>query len=209
MFFTRTPEDFIEFMHAQRPDPRTGKPDAAKIGAFLEEHPETLPSVTALQSLPIPSSYAQVTYYAVHVFKFVDGDGTVRPARFHLVPAAGEAAITEDDGARRPPDYLNEEFERRLAAGPVTFYVDLEFAADMDPIEDPTAVWPEGRRRERVAELRITAPAFDLERDGEVLAFDPTRLTDGIEATDDPVLRARSGAYHVSAQRRSAALSDN
>ena len=58
VFFTRTPEDLIEFNIARRPDPETGAIDLAKVGAFLERHPETVPAVTAAMTLPLPTSYA-------------------------------------------------------------------------------------------------------------------------------------------------------
>jgi catalase len=35
-----------------------------------------------------------------------------------------------------------------------------------------------------------------------VLVFDPTRVTDGIELSDDPILRFRPRAYSVSVARR-------
>jgi catalase len=35
-----------------------------------------------------------------------------------------------------------------------------------------------------------------------VLVFDPTRVVDGIELSDDPVLRFRPAAYDVSVARR-------
>ena len=35
-----------------------------------------------------------------------------------------------------------------------------------------------------------------------MLVFDPTRVTDGIELSDDPVLRFRPGAYSESVARR-------
>jgi catalase len=35
-----------------------------------------------------------------------------------------------------------------------------------------------------------------------VLVFDPVRVTDGIELSDDPILRFRSPAYRVSVERR-------
>jgi len=201
-FFTRTPEELIEFNLARRPLPDTGAPDMEKVGAFLAEHPETVPAVTAAITAPIPASYAQLTYHAIHVFKFVASDGTVRPARCHFVPAAGEAAISDEEAASRPDGYLRDELEQRFATGPAVFHVDLELAADDDPIDDPTAVWPDDRKVVRVGELSIEALAFDRERDGDILVFDPTRLTDGIEATDDKILAARSGAYRVSVTRR-------
>ena len=203
-FFTRTPEDLIEFNQARRPLPETGAPDMEKVGAFLGEHPETVPAVTAAISAPIPASYAQLTYHAIHVFKFVAADGTVRPARYHFVPAGGEASISDDEAAARPEHYLRDELEQRLGQGPAVFHVELELAADGDPIDDPTAVWPDDRETVHVAELEVTSLAFDRERDGDVLVFDPTRLTDGIEPTDDKILAARSGAYRVSVTRRTA-----
>jgi catalase len=35
-----------------------------------------------------------------------------------------------------------------------------------------------------------------------VMMHDPTRLTDGIEASDDPILAARRGIYEVSVAHR-------
>src|SRR5205085_537529 len=39
-FFVRTPEDFLEFTRARKPDPETGQPDMERLGKFLGEHPE-------------------------------------------------------------------------------------------------------------------------------------------------------------------------
>jgi catalase len=36
------------------------------------------------------------------------------------------------------------------------------------------------------------------------MIFDPMRLVDGIEPSDDPILQARPGAYSVSYRRRTA-----
>ena len=201
-FFVRTPEELIEFNIARRPDPETGAPDMEKVGAFLGEHPETVPAVTAAITLPMPASYALLTYHAIHAFKFVATDGTVRHARYHFVPAAGDASISDEEAAARGEHYLRDELEARLASGPAVFHLDLELAADDDPIDDPTAIWPDDRDRVRIGELEVTALTFDRERDGDVLVFDPTRVPDGIELTDDQILLARSGAYRASVARR-------
>ena len=203
VFFTRTPEDLIEFNIARRPDPETGALDLAKVGAFLEQHPETVLAVTAAMTLPIPASYARLAYHALHTFKFVAADGTVTPARYHFVPADGEASLSDDEAASRSASYLRDELESRLKNGPAVFHLELELAAADDPLDDPTALWPD-RERVRVGDLSITGLAFDRERDGDVLVFDPTRVTDGIELSDDPILHARSGAYRASVARRTA-----
>jgi catalase len=204
VFFTRTPEDLLEFNAARRVDPATGAPDLAKVGAFLEAHPETVPAVTAAMTMPNPESYARLTYNALHTFKLVAADGTVTPVRYHFVPEQGDASISDEDAATRGEHHLREELEERLAAGPAVFHLDLELAGPDDPLDDPTAAWPDDRQRVRAGTLSITALAFDRERDGDVLVFDPTRVTDGIEPSDDPILHARSGAYRTSVTRRTA-----
>jgi catalase len=41
--------------------------------------------------------------------------------------------------------------------------------------------------------------------EGDVIVFDPTRVTDGIETSDDEILATRPHAYTVSVERRAAA----
>ena len=52
--------------------------------------------------------------------------------------------------------------------------------------------------------LEITGLETERETGGDVLVFDPTRVTDGIELSDDPVLRFRPQAYSASVARRTA-----
>jgi catalase len=203
-FFARTPEDLLEFNDARRVDPATGQPDLAKVGAYLGDHPEAMPAVTAAMTHPIPASYAAVTYHSLHAFGFVARDDTVRFARYHLVPDGGDASITDEDAAARPPDFLQQELAARLDEQPAGFSIRAQLAGEGDALDDPTAPWSEDREIVDLGHLEITALAFDRERDGDVLVFDPTRITDGLTVTDDPILRARSGAYGVSVAQRTA-----
>ena len=111
----------MEFNIARRPDPETGALDLAKVGAFLEQHPETVPAVTAAMTLPIPASYTLLSYNALHTFKFVAADGTVTAARYHFVPSEGEASITDEEAAARGTSYLHDELESRLKNDPRSF----------------------------------------------------------------------------------------
>jgi catalase len=205
VFFTRTPEDLMAFNVARRPNPETGQPDMAAVGAFLAAHPETVPAVTAAITQPIPASYAAIAYHALHSYGFVTGDGATRFGRYHFQPTGDVETITDEEGAAMPPDYLRAELEARLAQGPAAFDVEIELAGEGDPIDDPTAQWPEDRERVRIGRLELTALASDREQDGDILVFDPTRVPDGIQLSNDPILLARPGAYSVSIARRTAA----
>ena len=208
VFAVRTPQDFLELTLALRPDPETGKPDLDKMGKFIEAHPESLPAVEAALTAKAPASFLSCTYFAVHAFKFVNADGEERWIRYRWQPASGESWLEKDEAKERDHDYLRADLEDRLSSGPATFLLSVEIAADGDPIDDPTAAWPEERERIEIGRLDVRALASDRERDGDVLVMDPTRVTDGIELSDDPILLARPHAYEESVFRRSGVRRD-
>jgi catalase len=201
-FFARTPEDLLAFNEARRPSPTTGEIDIEKVGAYLAEHGEAIAAVTAAMTHPIPASYATLRYHALHSFGFVAADGNVRYGRYHLEPTAGEVALSDEDAAAQAPDYLAKELASRLAQGPAAFDINVQLAAGDDPIDDPTAVWPDDGQTIGLGRLDVTELAYDRDVEGDVLVFDPTRMPDGIVLSDDAILRARPGAYSVSVARR-------
>ncbi|MDX6699112.1 MAG: catalase [Solirubrobacteraceae bacterium] len=205
-FFVRTAEDFLEFTRARKPDPETGQPDMEKLGAFLGAHPEAGPAVQEQLLAKPPVSYATTEFNGLHAFRFTAPDGTRRWVRWHLEPAAGVQVIEDDaEAAGRDRDYLQAEIAERVAEGPVVFTLSVAVAAEGDPLDDPTIAWPDDRETIELGRLEVTEIATDRERDGDVLVFDPLRVTDGIEPSDDPILQARSDVYAESVYRRSGA----
>jgi catalase len=202
-FFVRNADDFLEFTRARKPDPETGQPDMAKVGAFLESHPEALPAIQHALSQPAPASYAQLEYSGIHAFKWIAPDGQERWIRFNFRPLAGVAGISDDEAREHSANYLQEEIRERLAREPVEFALEVSIAQEDDDPDDPTAPWPEDRERVVAGTLRIEELDRTRERDGDVLVFDPTRVTDGIELSGDPILHVRPDAYAVSVERRS------
>jgi catalase len=201
-FFARTPQDFLDFTRLRKPDPETGQPDMEKLGEWLGRHPEAGTAIQAAVGTPPPASYAQVLYNGIHSFRWTAEDGSSRWVRYAWVPDAGEASLEDDEARARGRDYLQTEILTRL---PVAFTLVVRIAEDGDPIDDPTAVWPDERETVEAGRLELTGPETGRERDGDILVFDPTRVTDGIETSDDPVLLFRPKAYSVSVERRSGA----
>ena len=80
---------------------------------------------------------------------------------------------------------------------------EVQIAEPGDPTDDPSAAWPKRRRRVTVGTLKVTGLDTEREHGGDVLVFDPSRVTDGIECSDDPVLRFRPAAYSESVRHRS------
>jgi catalase len=202
-FFARTPEEFLEFSDAKAPDPATGQPDLARLQAFLVRHPHAARVVQLLQNQPAPVSFAQVSYRPLHTFYFVNAAGAGRWARYHWEPEAGVAGQPLEELARQSKDYLFEELEGRLREGPVAFRLELQLAQDDDPVDDPTAMWPDDRERVVVGRLELFRPITEAEVDDPVMLHDPTAVTDGIEVSpDDQIIAVRRGAYLVSVAQR-------
>ena len=204
VFFVRSPDDFLAFLEAQRPDPETGKPDLQRIEAFVNEHPETQTAVGFAMFSMAPASYANCTFHGIHAFKMTGPDGIQRYVRYHWVPAAGEATLEDEETRRLGKDYLRNELETRLKTSSVEFELQFQVAGTEDDPTDPTVAWPEDRQIVSAGTLSINEFAGT---ECEPMVFDPGRVIDGIERSDDPILHARSPAYSVSHERRSRASS--
>jgi catalase len=202
-FFVSTPEEFLEFTAARTPDPATGKIDIEKVKAFAVAHPNGGKVLKMLLSQPAPVSLAQLSYRPLHTFYFINADGVGRWARYHWEPEAGEAGQSPEELAKQPHDYLYEELEQRLLKDPVAFRLELEFAQDGDPVDDPSVMWPEGRERVVVGRMEVRRPTTEAEIGDAVLMHDPTAVTDGIEySPDDQIIAVRRGAYLTSVAER-------
>ena len=193
-FFVRTPEDFLSFTRARK-DPEKLMPD------WLGAHPEALPAIQAALSAQPPASYATAAYNSIHSFRWIDADGNSRFVRYRFEPEAGEQSLTPEDAKERGRDYLQEDI---VARGESAFRMLVVIADESDPVDDPTVEWPAERERVEVGRLVLTGPDTERERDGDILVFDPTRVTDGIEMSGDEILRFRTDAYRVSVTRRTA-----
>lgn len=202
VFFVRTPEDFLELTDARRPDAETGRPDPNAIGDFLIRHPEAEAAFTELLSAGPPESFATVRYNGLHAFRWLDGAGGSRFVRYAWLPEAGEATLDREGARSLGRDYLRPELEARLARGPVGFRLQVTVAEADDPTDDPTLEWPASRSRVEAGRLELTRISADQEGECERQVFDPTRLTDGIEPSEDRILTFRPLAYDVSARRR-------
>jgi catalase len=199
-FPARTPDGFIEFVRAMAPGPS----QLWKLPIFLARHPEAVSGLRAnAVALKAPASYATCRYYAIHAFRWIDGTGRERYVRYRWLPEAGDKRLSGQEAKNRGRDYLQEEIAARLERQPVRFRLELQLAREEDPVNDPTAPWRDDRETIIGGTLDLTELETERETGGDVLVFDPTRVTDGIELSDDPILRFRAPAYSVSIERRS------
>jgi catalase len=202
VFFSRTPDEMLEVLKALKPDPATGKPDEKRVMQLLAARPWIAKAFQLAKPVPAPVSFAQTAFHALHAFRFVNAADEATYARYHWEPEAGVAGQTLEELQKQPPSYLFEEMEARLRNAPVVQNLVLQLAKDNDPTDDPTAPWPDDRPRLPIGRLEIIRTTTVEEIGDPVMLHDPTRLTDGIEASDDPILAVRRGVYEVSVAHR-------
>ena len=198
LFPASTPDGFIDLLRALRP----GATAPLRLAGYIATHPRflsALPVVRAANTVPV--SYGTVEYHGLHAFLWVAADGSARLVRYHLLPDAGEQLLSPDVAKTKSADFLIEELDQRLASGPVRFSYQVQIAADGDSTVDPSRPW-RSQQTVTVGTLDITGIETEREHGGDIVVFDPMRVTDGIEPSDDPVLRFRTLAYSASVKLR-------
>ncbi|MCW2774849.1 MAG: Catalase domain protein [Nocardioides sp.] len=193
-FPTDDPEEFVAMTEASlRP---------ATFPLFLLRHPAMLPAVAAglrAKAIGSPVSFAEVTFYPIHAYGWVAADGARTWVRYVFRPVATAADRLAEKFTG--PDRLSDEMAARLTRGPVTHEVWVQVAgAGHDP-HSAVSVW-KGCRELLAGHIVVTEELADPETGGAPTVFDPTRVVDGIELSDDPILRYRPSAYTESVNRR-------
>jgi catalase len=202
MFGAAQPETFLAQMIAMKPDPATGKHDPKKIKAFRDSHPDNRAQAEFLASHNPPASYASSAYFGIHTFRFVDRDGNTTPVRWRFVPRDGEKRLTDAELKTMPPDFLERRLIERAAKGKLRWDMIVTIGKPGDPEDNPTLIWPEGRKQVKAGTLTISSAMLQQGAACEYVNFNPLIMGDGIEPSNDPILLFRSPAYAVSFGRR-------
>jgi catalase len=199
VFPFRTPEAFYEQLLASKPDPATGKPDPAKMQAFLEHHPETGEVLKVLKGQPVSSGFANSAFHGLHAFRFINPAGESTPVRWMLKPEQPFApAIASQD-----KNYLFDELIAQMhQRKQLQWRLFVIVGQPGDPTNDATIAWPPEREQVDVGTLTLDRLESDDTSAARDINFDPLVLPSGIAPSDDPLLSARSAVYSRSYTRR-------
>ena len=178
--------------------------DAGAMPAFAAAHPEIAGFGQWAKTAPWTPSYAQNQFNSLNSFRATAADGRVSTVRWSVVPTVPVESVEPAELAARGPNALDDELRTRLAAGPVRYTLRFTVAEPGDPTADPSAAWPANRRTVDAGTLVVER--LEPEADGPCrdINYDPTVLPEGMSTSDDPFPAARSAAYAVSYDRRTA-----
>ncbi|ANY82758.1 catalase (plasmid) [Microvirga ossetica] len=197
VFLVPTAADLRDFFLAIAASP----PEAAKptkLDQFVASHP-TVPA--ALATIATPDSFAHEEYRGLNAFVLVNKAGERQAVRYVVTPEQ-VVHLNAAEAAKRPPDFLMTELPERLNRGPVIFHLKAQLAAAGDPTNDPSRPWPDDRKVVELGILTLDKAVPGSAEAEKKLLFLPGQLTDGIEASDDPMIDVRDSAYAVSFSRR-------
>jgi catalase len=202
-FPVRTPDEFLALARAVQPRLES----LWRFPAYIARHPAAVTTLAAsAKAAKPPPTYAVCSFYAIHAYRWLDSAGGSCYVRYSWQPEASEPGISSGEAKKRGRDYLQQDLRRRLETGTVSFRLELQVAGPGDAVDDPASVWPEERRRLTAGTLELSDVLEGTEEaEATAMVYDPARITDGIELSDDPILRYRPRAYSVSHERRSAA----
>ncbi|WP_347882397.1 catalase [Bradyrhizobium sp. SSUT18] len=195
--YARTLDQTLAYLAARMPAP-DGRPHPEKLKAFSTANPESSHQARYVAAHPLPASFADTTYWAVHAFPATNRSDETQFIKFKVVPVGNQAAPTED-AKTKPGDFLHDDLESRIAARDIRFSLMAVLGRPGDPILDVTIRWPDEDRRDTVRLGTIVITAIEA-RDAYV--FDPAALAEGIGYPPDEIFAVRRAAYQISRARR-------
>jgi catalase len=196
-----TPEAFYEQMIASKADPETGKPDPAKMKAFLEHHPETVQALKIIKGHPVSSGFDNSTFHSLNAFRFINAAGDSIPVRWLFTPEQSFEAASAAEAAE-DKNYLFDALIVQIHRQPLRWHLIVIVGQPGDPTNDATSAWPEGREQVDVGTLTLDRAESEETSAATDINFDPLVLPAGIAPSDDPLLSARSAVYSQSYTRR-------
>jgi catalase len=198
-FPAATPEDFLGLLNAVR-DSQNSTAKPSPVEQFLGSHPAALKFVTTPK--PAPVSFATQPFFGVNAFKFTNAAGQSVYGRYKIMPVAGAQYLTKEAADAAAPDYLMTDIAERVKTQAVQYKLLLQIADKGDEVNNATVQWPESRKTVELGTLSLKSVVADSKAREKTLMFNPLQLTEGIEASQDPILLARPTSYAVSFGRR-------
>jgi catalase len=202
VFPARTPRAFYELLEASAPDPATGKPAADKMEAFQAKYTESAKAMDYIRSQPMSSGFENTTFNGLNAFRFINAAGAVAWVRWSMAPVQPFKPISTTDTEQGDKNYLFDALIASLHRHPLEWHLVVTVAQPGDPTDDATIPWAADRQQIDVGTLTIDHVESDDTSPARDINFDPLILPDGMAASDDPLLSARSAVYSQSFTRR-------
>jgi catalase len=211
VFFIQDAMKFPDLVHALKPEPHHGMPQAASAHDTFWDFVSLMSESThmlmwVMSDRALPRSFRTMQGFGVHTFRLVNARGRSVFVKFHWRPLAGTHSLDWDEAIKisgADPDYNRRDLWESIESGVCPEYeLGLQLFTEEQANEfsfdvlDPTKIVPE----ELVAVTPVGRMILDRNPDNffaetEQVAFGVQNLVPGIDFSNDPLLAGRIHSY--------------
>lgn len=211
VFFIQDAVKFPDLVHAAKPEPDSGFPQAQtahdNFWDFISLTPESMHMIMWIMSdRTIPRSLRFMEGFGVHTFRLVNTDGKSTFVKFHWKPKQGLQSVTWNEAVKingADPDYHRRDLWTSIMAGNHPVWelglqlFDDKFAEQFGfDILDSTKLIPEELVPIRiVGRLVLDRTVDNFFAETEQVAFCTQNIVPGVDFTNDPLLQGRNFSY--------------
>ncbi len=208
VFFIQDAMKFPDLVHAAKPEPHHGMPQAATAHDTFWDFASLSPEIAhmlmwAMSDRAIPRSYRTMQGFGVHTFRLINAAGESRFVKFHWTPMQGTHSLVWDEAVRisgADSDFHRRDLWEAIESGnfpewELGLQVFTEEQAESFPFDilDPTKLIPE----ELVPVTPVGKMVLDRNPDNffaetEQVAFCTAHIVPGIDFSNDPLLQGRN-----------------
>jgi catalase len=211
VFFIQDAIKFPDLVHALKPEPHNGMPQAASAHDTFWDFVSLMPESThmllwVMSDRALPRSFRMMQGFGVHTFRLVNAAGESRFVKFHWTPVAGTHSLDWDECVKlggADPDYTRRDLWEAIEGGvfpeyELAFQLFTEEQANEFSFDvlDATKIVPE----ELVPLTPVGRMTLDRNPDNffaetEQVAFGVQNVVPGIDFSSDPLLAGRIHSY--------------
>jgi len=211
VFFIQDAMKFPDLVHAVKPEPHHGMPQAASAHDTFWDFVSLMPESThmlmwVMSDRAIPRSFRMMQGFGVHTFRFVNAAGESRLVKFHWNPVLGTHSQVWDEAVKvsgADPDFHRRDLWEAIDAGNgpqwelgVQVFTEEEAERFSFDVLDATKIVPE----ELVPVVPVGRMVLDRNPDNffaetEQVAFCAAHVVPGLDFTNDPLLAGRIHSY--------------
>jgi len=211
VFFIQDAMKFPDLVHAVKPEPHHGMPQAASAHDTFWDFASLSPEIAhmlvwVMSDRAIPRSYRTMQGFGVHTFRLLNAQGESRFVKFHWTPVAGTHSLVWDEAVKisgADPDFHRRDLWEAIEAGNfpewelgLQVFTEEEAKAFAFDILDATKLVPEELVPVRpVGRLVLDRNPDNFFAETEQVAFCTAHIIPGIDFTNDPLLQGRIHSY--------------
>jgi catalase len=211
VFFIQDAMKFPDLVHAVKPEPHHGMPQAASAHDTFWDFVSLMPESVHMQmwvmsDRAIPRSYRMMQGFGVHTFRMVNARGDSVFVKFHWNPVAGTHSLDWDEAVKisgADPDFHRRDLWEAIEAGAypeweLGIQVFTEEQADKFSFDvlDATKIVPEELVPvQPVGKLVLNRNPDNFFAETEQVAFCTAHIVPGLDFSNDPLLAGRIHSY--------------